>query len=78
MLVPGNTHTALLEQLDSDTDYAVSVVALYADGEGSSVSDNGKTCESDCRTPLSELLCYVFVAHPQCNEMSAFLFIFLI
>uniref|UniRef100_A0A9J7XTS4 Collagen, type XII, alpha 1a n=1 Tax=Cyprinus carpio carpio TaxID=630221 RepID=A0A9J7XTS4_CYPCA len=43
VLVPGNTHTALLEQLDSDTDYAVSVVALYADGEGSSVSDNGKT-----------------------------------
>uniref|UniRef100_A0A673M095 Collagen alpha-1(XII) chain n=1 Tax=Sinocyclocheilus rhinocerous TaxID=307959 RepID=A0A673M095_9TELE len=43
VLVPGNTHTALLQQLDSDTDYAVSVVALYADGEGSSVSDNGKT-----------------------------------
>uniref|UniRef100_A0A8C1L442 Collagen alpha-1(XII) chain n=1 Tax=Cyprinus carpio TaxID=7962 RepID=A0A8C1L442_CYPCA len=43
VLVPGNTHTALLEQLDSDTDYAVSVVALYADGEGSSASDNGKT-----------------------------------
>uniref|UniRef100_A0A673FJ71 Collagen, type XII, alpha 1a n=1 Tax=Sinocyclocheilus rhinocerous TaxID=307959 RepID=A0A673FJ71_9TELE len=43
VLVPGNTHTALLQQLDSDTGYAVSVVALYADGEGSSVSDNGKT-----------------------------------
>uniref|UniRef100_A0A672LA79 Collagen type XII alpha 1 chain n=1 Tax=Sinocyclocheilus grahami TaxID=75366 RepID=A0A672LA79_SINGR len=43
VLVPGNTNTALLQQLDSDTGYAVSVVALYADGEGSSVSDNGKT-----------------------------------
>ncbi|XP_056111849.1 collagen alpha-1(XII) chain isoform X1 [Rhinichthys klamathensis goyatoka] len=43
VLVPGNTVTALLEQLDSDTPYSVSVVALYADGEGSSVSDNGKT-----------------------------------
>lgn len=43
VLVPGNTHTALLQQLESDTEYSVSVVALYADGEGSSVSDNGKT-----------------------------------
>ncbi|KAK7142863.1 hypothetical protein R3I94_012270 [Phoxinus phoxinus] len=43
VLVPGNTVTALLEQLESDTPYSVSVVALYADGEGSSVSDDGKT-----------------------------------
>ncbi|KAG1936321.1 collagen alpha-1(XII) chain [Pimephales promelas] len=43
VLVPGNTVTALLEQLESDTPYSVNVVALYADGEGSSVSDNGKT-----------------------------------
>ncbi|XP_048046488.1 collagen alpha-1(XII) chain isoform X4 [Megalobrama amblycephala] len=43
VLVPGNTHTALLQQLESDTPYSVGVVALYADGEGSSVSDNGKT-----------------------------------
>ncbi|XP_077094714.1 collagen alpha-1(XII) chain isoform X3 [Siphateles boraxobius] len=43
VLVPGNTLTALLEQLDSDTPYSVSVVALYADGEGSAVADNGKT-----------------------------------
>ncbi|ROL42797.1 Collagen alpha-1(XII) chain [Anabarilius grahami] len=43
VLVPGNTHTALLQQLESNTPYSVSVVALYADGEGSSVSDNGKT-----------------------------------
>uniref|UniRef100_A0A672LG59 Collagen alpha-1(XII) chain n=1 Tax=Sinocyclocheilus grahami TaxID=75366 RepID=A0A672LG59_SINGR len=78
VLVPGNTNTALLQQLDSDTGYAVSVVALYADGEGSSVSDNGKTRESDCRMPPSEVLCYVFLAHFRdtvslCNEMSLFI-----
>ncbi|TRY92824.1 hypothetical protein DNTS_024890 [Danionella cerebrum] len=43
VLVPGNTQTALLEQLESDTGYSVSVVALYADGEGASASDKGKT-----------------------------------
>ncbi|XP_051578358.1 collagen alpha-1(XII) chain-like [Myxocyprinus asiaticus] len=43
VLVQGNTHTALLQQLNPDTEYSVSVVALYADGEGSSVSDHGKT-----------------------------------
>ncbi|XP_060790300.1 collagen alpha-1(XII) chain isoform X3 [Neoarius graeffei] len=43
ILVPGNTHTALLEQLLPDTDYSVAVVALYADGEGSAVEDSGKT-----------------------------------
>ncbi|XP_067312279.1 collagen alpha-1(XII) chain isoform X8 [Pseudorasbora parva] len=43
ILVPGNTHTALLQELVSDTPYSVSVVAIYADGEGSSVTDNGKT-----------------------------------
>lgn len=45
-MVPGNTNTALLEQLIPEMEYSVSVVARYADGEGSSVSDNGKTCES--------------------------------
>ncbi|XP_065123394.1 collagen alpha-1(XII) chain isoform X2 [Paramisgurnus dabryanus] len=43
VLVPGNTNTALLEQLVPETDYSVGVVALYADGEGPSVADNGKT-----------------------------------
>jgi len=52
VLVPGNTVTALLEQLESDTPYSVNVVALYADGEGSSVSDNGKTRESERRKPF--------------------------
>ncbi|XP_062864011.1 collagen alpha-1(XII) chain [Trichomycterus rosablanca] len=43
ILVPGNTHTALLEQLIPDTEYSVGVVPVYADGEGSPANDNGKT-----------------------------------
>ncbi|KAG7465749.1 hypothetical protein MATL_G00156840 [Megalops atlanticus] len=43
VLVPGNTHTAFLDQLLPDTPYSVSVVALYADGEGPPVADDGKT-----------------------------------
>ncbi|MCI4382642.1 hypothetical protein PGIGA_G00017250 [Pangasianodon gigas] len=43
VLVEGDTHTALLEQLLPDTEYSVAVVALYADGESAAVEDNGKT-----------------------------------
>ncbi|XP_014859001.1 PREDICTED: collagen alpha-1(XII) chain isoform X2 [Poecilia mexicana] len=43
ILVPGTTTTALLTQLLPDTDYNVGVVALYSDGEGPAVSDDGKT-----------------------------------
>ncbi|KAF7662981.1 hypothetical protein LDENG_00222290 [Lucifuga dentata] len=43
ILVPGTTTTALLQQLLPDTDYNVGVVALYADGEGPTISDAGKT-----------------------------------
>ncbi|XP_049319312.1 collagen alpha-1(XII) chain isoform X4 [Astyanax mexicanus] len=43
VLVPGNTNTALLEQLLSNTDYNVGVVAIYSDGEVAAVKDNGKT-----------------------------------
>lgn len=43
IVVPGTTTTALLQQLLPDTDYNVGVVALYADGEGPTVSDAGKT-----------------------------------
>ncbi|CAG5866270.1 unnamed protein product [Menidia menidia] len=43
IVVPGTTTTALLTQLLPDTDYNVGVVALYSDGEGTAVSDNGKT-----------------------------------
>uniref|UniRef100_A0A3B3U400 Collagen type XII alpha 1 chain n=1 Tax=Poecilia latipinna TaxID=48699 RepID=A0A3B3U400_9TELE len=43
ILVPGTTTTALLTQLLPNTDYNVGVVALYSDGEGPAVSDDGKT-----------------------------------
>ncbi|XP_056152395.1 collagen alpha-1(XII) chain-like isoform X2 [Lampris incognitus] len=43
VVVPGTTTTTLLEQLLPDTPYNVGVVALYADGEGPSVSDSGTT-----------------------------------
>ncbi|XP_064187346.1 collagen alpha-1(XII) chain-like isoform X2 [Anguilla rostrata] len=43
VLVPGNTNTAFLDQLLPDTPYSVNVVALYADGEGQPVADDGKT-----------------------------------
>ncbi|XP_047466383.1 collagen alpha-1(XII) chain isoform X2 [Mugil cephalus] len=43
VVVPGTTTTALLQQLLPNTDYNVGVVALYSDGEGPSISDNGKT-----------------------------------
>ncbi|XP_048083246.1 collagen alpha-1(XII) chain isoform X1 [Alosa alosa] len=43
VLVPGNIQTTLLEQLTPDTAYSVAVVALYSDGEGPSVTDDGKT-----------------------------------
>ncbi|RVE57033.1 hypothetical protein OJAV_G00212260 [Oryzias javanicus] len=43
VLVPGTTTTALLQKLIPDTDYNVGVVALYSDGEGATVSDQGKT-----------------------------------
>lgn len=45
ILVPGTTTTALLQQLVPDTAYNVGVVALYSDGEGTTVSDQGKTCK---------------------------------
>ncbi|XP_066579143.1 collagen alpha-1(XII) chain isoform X2 [Amia ocellicauda] len=43
VLVPGNTHTAFLQQLIPDTPYNVNVVALYSDGEGAPVPGDGKT-----------------------------------
>ncbi|KAL4624073.1 collagen alpha-1(XII) chain-like isoform X2 [Arapaima gigas] len=43
VLVPGNTHNTLLERLTPDTPYSVSVVALYADGEGPGATGDGKT-----------------------------------
>uniref|UniRef100_W5NJS9 Collagen alpha-1(XII) chain n=1 Tax=Lepisosteus oculatus TaxID=7918 RepID=W5NJS9_LEPOC len=43
VLVPGNTNNAVIEQLIPDTPYSVSVLALYADGEGSQVTGQGTT-----------------------------------
>ncbi|XP_078504196.1 collagen alpha-1(XII) chain isoform X2 [Lissotriton helveticus] len=43
VLVPGNTQTVLLERLTPETPYSVSVVALYADGEGSPSNGQGTT-----------------------------------
>ncbi|XP_040920044.1 collagen alpha-1(XII) chain isoform X3 [Toxotes jaculatrix] len=43
VLVPGNVNNAFLDNLIQDTPYSISVSALYADGEGSSVKGNGKT-----------------------------------
>ncbi|XP_068565200.1 collagen alpha-1(XII) chain [Cebidichthys violaceus] len=43
VLVPGNVNNAFLDNLVPDTPYSVSVSALYADGEGAPVKDNGRT-----------------------------------
>ncbi|XP_039638765.1 collagen alpha-1(XII) chain isoform X1 [Perca fluviatilis] len=43
VLVSGNINNAFLDNLIPDTPYSVSVTALYADGEGSAVKDNGRT-----------------------------------
>ncbi|XP_024913641.1 collagen alpha-1(XII) chain isoform X1 [Cynoglossus semilaevis] len=42
-LVPGTTTTALLQQLVPDTEYNVGVVAVYSDGEGPIIAEEGKT-----------------------------------
>ncbi|XP_065112633.1 collagen alpha-1(XII) chain isoform X1 [Paramisgurnus dabryanus] len=43
VFVPGNTNNAFLDQLNPDTPYTVSVLAVYADGEGPAITDKGKT-----------------------------------
>uniref|UniRef100_A0A8C8FZR9 Collagen alpha-1(XII) chain n=1 Tax=Oncorhynchus tshawytscha TaxID=74940 RepID=A0A8C8FZR9_ONCTS len=43
VLVPGNINNAFLDSLIPDTPYSVSVLALYADGEGPPVKGDGKT-----------------------------------
>ncbi|XP_067844647.1 collagen alpha-1(XII) chain [Heptranchias perlo] len=42
-VVPGNSNNVLLERLQPDTPYSVSVVALYADGEGGQLTSDGRT-----------------------------------
>ncbi|KAM3861132.1 collagen alpha-1(XII) chain-like [Diretmus argenteus] len=43
VLVSGSSNNAFLDNLIPDTPYSVSVVALYADGEGPAVKSDGKT-----------------------------------
>ncbi|XP_074540734.1 collagen alpha-1(XII) chain isoform X2 [Halichoeres trimaculatus] len=43
VMVPGTIQNAFLDNLIPDTPYSVSVSAMYADGEGSSIKGNGKT-----------------------------------
>jgi len=43
--VPGSTTSTVLKNLLSDTEYTVTVVPVYAPGEGKRMSENGKTCE---------------------------------
>lgn len=57
-MVPGNVNNAFLDNLIPDTPYSVSVTALYADGEGSPVKDNGKTRKSS-KNPS----CTVYIQH---------------
>ncbi|XP_038127549.1 collagen alpha-1(XII) chain isoform X2 [Cyprinodon tularosa] len=50
--VPGSTYNTVLRNLDSDTLYTVSVVPIYASGEGLRSSENGKTLE---RSPVRNI-----------------------
>lgn len=46
--VSGSTTSTVLKNLDSDTEYTVTVVPVYPEMEGKSQSENGKTCERTC------------------------------
>lgn len=48
VLVPGSIHNAFLDNLIPDTEYSVTVVPVYVDGDGPSGEDKGKTCGSTC------------------------------
>ncbi|PWA16437.1 hypothetical protein CCH79_00004628, partial [Gambusia affinis] len=50
--VSGSTYNTVLKNLDSDTVYTVSVVPIYATGEGLRLSENGKTLE---RSPVRNI-----------------------
>lgn len=41
--VSGTTTSTVLRNLDSDTEYTVTVVPVYPEMEGKSMSENGKT-----------------------------------
>lgn len=43
--VSGTTTSTILKNLDPDTEYTVTVVPVYPEMEGKSMSENGKTCK---------------------------------
>ncbi|KAM9495088.1 collagen alpha-1(XIV) chain isoform 1-T1 [Clarias gariepinus] len=43
MMIPGNQYSVVLQPLLSDTEYRVSVTAIYADGEGPTVTRSART-----------------------------------
>ncbi|XP_076011110.1 collagen alpha-1(XII) chain isoform X2 [Genypterus blacodes] len=43
VMVPGNSHSAFLDNLIPENPYAIDVTAIYADGDGAAVKGNGKT-----------------------------------
>ncbi|KAL3968337.1 C-type lectin domain family 4 member A [Sarotherodon galilaeus] len=53
--VSGSTYSTILRNLGSDTVYTVSVVPVYAAGEGLRMSENGKTLE---RSPVRNIQVY--------------------
>ncbi|XP_016367222.1 collagen alpha-1(XII) chain-like [Sinocyclocheilus rhinocerous] len=53
--VPGSTSSTVLKNLQSDTEYTVTVVPVYAPGEGKRMSENGKTLT---RTPAKNIRVY--------------------
>lgn len=48
--VSGNTFSNVLKNLQSDTEYAVTVVPVYVIGEGKRMTENGKTRESSFKS----------------------------
>lgn len=62
--VSGNTYNTVLNGLDSDTIYTVTVVPVYSAGEGQRMSENGKTRKSslwiNTRVKLNKLLVVSF------------------
>lgn len=43
--VSGTTTSTVLKNLEPDTEYTVTVVPVYPEMEGISMSENGKTCK---------------------------------
>lgn len=54
--VSGTTTSTTLKNLDPDTEYTVTVVPVYPEMEGKSMSENGKTCKFWVKWPRFFLL----------------------